>query len=119
MAFILRERSEYRMKCEKARLNPSKFLSCIIDGADQSVFGLPHFSSSTKDQMGYPLKVKLIGVLEHSVKNRLMLLILTENYESGSNHIIEAIHRFLIHRKAGTSLPPTFFHSNGQLYKRK
>jgi len=33
----------------------------IVDGADQSSFGLPHFVTSSKSQRGHGLKVRLIG----------------------------------------------------------
>ncbi|MEM9681301.1 MAG: hypothetical protein AAF901_13340, partial [Bacteroidota bacterium] len=109
MDFVLRERCEYRQKAEKAKLFPSKYLSIIIDGADQSAFGLPHFCSSTKDQRGHSLKVRLVGVLDHAVINRLLLMTLTQEYESGANHIIEAIHRYLVIRSADGDLPKILY----------
>ena len=46
---VSRERMEYRKKKELASLHPSNYCSVIIDGADQSAFGLPHFAVNTKD----------------------------------------------------------------------
>ena len=40
--FVCRERFEYKKKRVNAILQPESFLSLIIDGADQSGFGLPH-----------------------------------------------------------------------------
>lgn len=73
---------------EKAKLYPDQFCSIIIDGADQSAFGIPHFINHSKETRGHSLKVRLVGVLEHSIKNRLMLMALTEEYETGANHMI-------------------------------
>ncbi len=47
----------------KAIENPGKFLSVIIDGADQSKFGIPRFLEKCKSEAGYSLKQKLTGVL--------------------------------------------------------
>ena len=46
---IRRERLEYKRKREISILHPDKYLSIIVDGADQTSFGLPHFVSKTKD----------------------------------------------------------------------
>lgn len=107
--FVMRERVEYRKKQELAKIEPSRYLSIIIDGADQSAYGLPHFCSSTKDQRGESLKVKVVGVLEHKVKNKLLLLTMTDDYESGSNHIIESLHRYFIQRDTEGHFPETLF----------
>ncbi len=107
--YIARERREYKKKRDKAKLQPDQFLSIIVDGADQSAFGLPHFMVKTKDDRGHSLKVRLIGLLEHNQENRLRLFTLTEEYPTGANHVIEAIHRFLTERINQSSLPRTFY----------
>jgi len=38
------KRCEYQRKCDQAALYPSQFTSLIVDGADQSGYGLPHFN---------------------------------------------------------------------------
>lgn len=43
----------------------SRAFSIIVYCADQSAFGLPQFTTSTKDIWGPSLIVQLIGVLEH------------------------------------------------------
>ncbi len=106
---IGRERREYKKKRDKARLQPTQYLSIIVDGADQSPFGLPHFMIKTKDDRGHTLKVRLIGLLEHNQQNRLRLFTLTEEYPTGANHVIEAIHRFLGERVNQATLPRTFY----------
>ena len=67
---IARERREYKKKKDKARLQPTEYLSMIVDGADQSAFGLPHFVIKTKDDRGHSLKVRLLGLLEHNQVNK-------------------------------------------------
>lgn len=107
--FIGKERMEYQQKKDKARLDPSYYCSIIVDGADQSAFGLPHFTTVTKSRTGHSLKVKLIGVLEHNIENNLHLYTMTQEHETGANHIIETIHRFLNERRKKGPLPPVFF----------
>ena len=58
------------MEKKRARLHSSKYCSIIVDGADQSAFGLPHFTTKPKSNRGHALKVKLIGLLEHKVKKQ-------------------------------------------------
>ena len=60
---VATERQAYKMNQDNAKLNPSEYISVVIDGADQSAFGLPHFVTITKDTKGHSLKVKLIGLL--------------------------------------------------------
>lgn len=106
---IARERREYKKKRDKAKLQPERFLSIIIDGADQSAFGIPHFIVKTKDDRGHTIKVRLIGLLEHNQQNRLRLFTLTEEYPTGANHIIETLHRYLSERVHQSVLPRTLY----------
>lgn len=103
------ERREYKMKRDRAILRPDDFCSIIVDGADQSAFGLPHFITTTKQVRGHAMKVKLVGLLEHGKPNKLRLLTMTEEHETGANHIVEAIHRFLLDRARQCVLPRTLF----------
>lgn len=48
--FIALERREYKRKCELAYLYPSFYPSLVVDGANQSRYALPHFTSAMKDQ---------------------------------------------------------------------
>lgn len=93
--YIACERREYVKKRECAALDLSKFMPFIIDGADQSVFELPHFITETKDMHALSLKVMLIGVLEHGFKTKLSFFIMTECHETGDKHIIETMHQVL------------------------
>ena len=46
--FLRTERNKYYKHNIKARVNPNKYLSLIIDGMDQAKHNLPHFTTSTK-----------------------------------------------------------------------
>jgi len=108
--FVRTERLEYYQNRDKARTFPDKYCSIIIDGADQSAFGLPHWPFSTKaTQKGHKIKVHLIGVLEHKCVNDLALFTMTDEFSTGANHIIEATHRWLVRRSMEGSLPSTLF----------
>lgn len=107
--YVTAERMCYQLKRDRARLQDSDFCSIIVDGADQSAFGIPHFTTCTKNQRGNALKVKLVGLLEHCIENELLLYTMTEEQQTGANHIIEAIHRFLNAKRAKGCLPPSLF----------
>ena len=60
------ERQKYYKHVEKAKRHPSKYLSTIIDGMDQSKTNLPHFSQKAKKVAGMTiLKTHLTAVLTH------------------------------------------------------
>lgn len=106
---IARERQAYLMNQENAKLDPSEYMSIAVDGADQSAFGIPHFVTITKDTKGHALKVKLIGLLEHCMDKRVALYTMTEDHETGANHVIECIHRYLNSRNDRLGLPKVLF----------
>lgn len=103
------ERREYRKKSEQSEREPNLYCSLIIDGADQSAFGLPHFTVSTKGDKGEKIKVKLIGALEHGKARKLSLFLMTDEFETGGNHIIETIHRVLQEKHSSQPLPPVLY----------
>jgi len=84
-------------------------MSLIIDGADQKAFDLPHFVNGWKDVRGQGMKVRLIGVKEHSEPDVISLYLMTEEFETGANHIIEALHRSLVNRARTSKIPPILF----------
>ena len=81
------------MNMDNAKLHPAEFMSIVIDGADQSAFCLPHFVTIKKDTKVHSLKVKLVGVLDHGTELQAALYTMTENFETGANHVIECLHR--------------------------
>lgn len=89
------ERDEYTERRTKAQSSPKQNLSMVVDGADQSTFGLPHFSKKTKAEKGHSSKVRLIGTLVHGPQKRLFLHAMAQEFETGTNHDIETLHRVL------------------------
>ena len=109
LKFIERERSAYEGRQKLAEQNPQQYCSIIVDGADQKNYGLPHFAVSTKSDAGHKLKVKVVGVLEHILRGQewLSLFAMTEEYETGANHIVEVVHQTLQRKKDTIGrLPP-------------
>lgn len=56
---VARERGLYKSKIDQATLHSSRCISIIIDGVDQSGYGLPHFTFNTKAEPGAAIKVRL------------------------------------------------------------
>ncbi|KAK3734292.1 hypothetical protein QZH41_015141, partial [Actinostola sp. cb2023] len=64
------ERRNYYMHGIKARLEPQKYLSLIMDGMDQNKTRVPHFIQTTKVDDGlWKLKTHITGVLVNSRSN--------------------------------------------------
>ena len=93
--FVEAERVEYAVKRDRTSREPNNYCSVIVDGADQSAFGMPHFANNTKNMRGEKMKVRVIGLKEHLSYLHIMLFLLTEEHETGANHVIECPHRFL------------------------
>lgn len=55
------------------------------------------------------MKVRLIGLLKHARENILRLFTLTEEHETGANHVVETVHRFLQSRVTQGPLPRTLY----------
>lgn len=63
--------------------------SIIVNGADQSAYGLPHSPTLTKDLKSCAKESSLIGVLEHwPINNKPTHFTLTEEYQTGANRVI-------------------------------
>ena len=106
---VKREREAYRDNQAKAAQFPAKYCSVIIDGANQEAFSLPHFAFTMKaETTGYSMKMGLIGLLEHMPGRirSLSLFTMAEDMETGANHIIEVLHRWLEKKASKGPLPP-------------
>lgn len=55
----------------------------IVDGADQSAFGFPHFVRKPKDDKGHALKVRLIELIDSQNPNRFYIGTMTEEHKTG------------------------------------
>lgn len=108
MDMITQECRDYLMRRDECMRDPSRVCSVIVDGTDKSAFGFSHFITSTEDGKGYSLKVW--GVLDHCMfKHTLYLFILREEFETGANHIIEAIYRFINSTITRRNLPKKLY----------
>ena len=105
LQFIRRERLGYYLRRDRTVSAPRRYCSFIIDGADQKSYGIPHFTFSTKSDKGHKMKIKCVGVLEHLIEKKVSLFPMTEEFATGANHVIEALHRVL----------DTKFHEEGKL----
>ena len=107
---VQRERAAYRENQAKASQFPGDYCSIIIDGANQEAFSLPHLPFKIKaESTGYSIKMGLVGLLEHvpGRMRELHLFTMAENLESGANHVIEVLHRWLQKKAAKGKLPGT------------
>ncbi|XP_074659473.1 uncharacterized protein LOC141912156 [Tubulanus polymorphus] len=60
------ERQKYYKHAEKARKNPAKYMSLIIDGMDQAKTFIPHFSTVPKSiSSAWRMKTHVTGVILH------------------------------------------------------
>lgn len=107
--FVEKERLIDYKKRDVAVLNPNWFSSVIIDGADQSRFGLPHFISKTKDNRGHCLKVWFVDILKHRKPNKRFLFEIAEEYEACANHVVEVVQRLFSKRLRPGTQPLALF----------
>lgn len=89
---VSRELLLYRKKNDQTMLHGSNYMSIIIDGSDQSAYGLPHFTIHSKAENGHSNKVRLVSLLHQRIPNKLILLTMSEEHENSDNHIIEVFH---------------------------
>lgn len=85
---ISRERMEYKMKRDKAILYSNVACLIIINEADKSAFGRARFVYKTKAEGTHSIKIRLIECLEHKKADNLLLLTMTEEHETGENHVL-------------------------------
>lgn len=80
-----------------------------MDGVDESAFCLPHFVYESKDESGNRIKMSLIGLFQHHIKNRLNLFTMTDEHECRPKHIIERMYHFLNKVVSVGEVPRTLF----------
>ena len=103
------ERDEYTLKRTKAQGSPNHVLSLIMDGENQSTLGLSHFYQRKQSENGHQIKVRLIDTFLHGPHKRFFLHTITEEYEAGGNHVIEALHRTLKSLSQERPLQPVLY----------
>ena len=103
--FIRNERAIYARHTLQPLHSEAKALSVIIDGADQSKFGLPQFPTKGKREYGMSMKQKITGVLFHNAigaEEFLCLFTSPPNLRGGANQTIDALCRGLFSLKEQT-----------------
>ena len=95
IALVKAERQAYYDNRTDACKDKEKFLSLIVDGADQSSFGLPHFYRKTKDTSGIKIPTKLYGVIAHGRGSYAFTV--PPNAPTGVNLTVEIVHRVFQH----------------------
>jgi hypothetical protein len=94
LAFVSTERSGYYTRRNLARKQPDRFMSLIIDGADQSRFHIPHWRELAHDVMSaYRIKLHLMGALSHGRKAFAYTVL--PSVKQGSNATIDVLHRVI------------------------
>ena len=107
--FVRQERDSYYMRRNGAISAPKSSFSAILDGADQSAFGCPHYWIKDKSSAAaYKLPVYVMGVLVHG--ETVAAFTYLNNIKHGSNVTIEALHLVLERYIAFWGiLPPTMY----------
>lgn len=86
-------RTFYRNR-DNVILDSTSYCFTIVDGADQWAPGFPHLVSMTKNKPGHYLTPRPNSLLERNKNNYLHLYKMVEENETGSNHVIQVLHRF-------------------------
>jgi hypothetical protein len=104
---VKQERLAYYLRRDLAKNFPKKYLSLIIDGADQSKFELPYLKEMDHHTQGmYGIHVYLLGVLAHG--RTPMACTYLPNVKQGTNVTTDTLHNYLMHLlKTEGKLPPT------------
>jgi hypothetical protein len=103
------ERSTYYLRRTQAVQYHNDYLSIIIDGADQSAYGLPHFCEKDKLSSNMlKMPVYLMGALVHGY--RAYGFTYLKNIKHGSNIVLECLHHILCDVLATRKhIPPIIF----------
>ena len=105
--FVEIERNLYEMKKVQARDFPERYMSVVIDGADSSVYQVPHFQQKTKKNNIFP-RLHAIGVRVAGVSKHLYLCF--KNKAHDSNLTIECLQRtFLKFSRERNGFPRNLF----------
>lgn len=106
---VMSDRLQYQKRQNNAILYPDRYFSTIIDGVDQSTFAIFYIVTKTTYIKGKAMKFRLIKVLEHHKANILHLFTMGGEHETGANHVVETLHRFVTHLASCRCLPHTCF----------
>jgi len=95
------QRLKYYKHRRKARDDPRRYLSIIIDGMDQKKTNCPVLGRNVKDES--PLTQRVIGVKVHGIGR--LVYICDETVKGGANLIIDILRRTLLYLDEKGKLP--------------
>ena len=95
------QRLKYYKHRRKARDDPRRYLSIIIDGMDQKKTNCPVLGRNVKDES--PLTQRVIGVKVHGIG--CLVYICDETVKGGANLIIDILRRTLLYLDDNGKLP--------------
>ena len=105
---IREERAAYYNKRDRARQQPDKYLSLIMDGSTQYGYSMPHFKYVTKDSMHMEkMKLHVCGVLAHG--RGTFMYTITDRWIKGSSFSVEILQRTLTRLEQTRALPPNLY----------
>ena len=106
---VREERGSYWRRRDRARRFPHRYLSIIIDGADQSAFGVPHFREKDhRTQAAFPMGVKLMGAIVHGFGAFAFTHL--DHVKSGANATMDVLVRVLqMCKDERGDLPPKLY----------
>jgi hypothetical protein len=106
---VQRERNSYYTKRKLAVRFPEKYMSMIVDGADQGEYALPYTNVKSKASQACPgIQLKLMGVLVHGIG--VYAYTVVPNCKQGVNATCESIQRTLVKMiHSGIKLPPKLY----------
>ena len=106
---VREERGSYWRRRDKARRNPERYMSIIIDGADQSAFGVPHFREKDHTTQGaFTMGVKIMGAIVHGFGAFAFTHL--DHVKSGANATMDVLVRVLqIYKDERGQLPPKLY----------
>jgi hypothetical protein len=104
------ERQRLAKHRQKARHNPTKYTSVIVDGMDQSKTILPHFRRVPKDSKikeGNFVKVHVVGAKVIGNECKAYAFLMFDNFKSDSNCMLTVLHKVIL--KMARPLPRVLF----------
>ena len=102
---VRRERNVYYRNRLRAKLYPKKYLSMIVDGADQGQFALPHVTNKSHVTLkAWKLRLKVMGVKVHG--RGVWAFTVATHVAQGNNVTIQALFTVLSELLQKGPLPP-------------
>ena len=91
---VREERGSYWRRRDRGTRYPDRYMSVIIDGADQSAFGVPHFREKDHLTQGaHTMAVKIMGAIVHGFGAFAFTHL--DHVKSGANATIDVLVRVL------------------------